>query len=163
MKYTDAMVVFAEVPDQVTLAINISGCPIRCEGCHSPWLAQDRGMELNADSLVNLINTNRGITCISFMGGDADPKHIDQLARLVRVLRPDIKICWYSGRKDLAGGIHLPNFDYIKLGPYVKELGPLNKETTNQRFYHIENGKMIDMTDKFWEKSKHKLNSEYFI
>jgi anaerobic ribonucleoside-triphosphate reductase activating protein len=26
-------------------------------------------------------------------------------------------------------------FDYVKVGPYVEELGPLNKPTTNQRLY----------------------------
>ena len=27
-------IVFAEIPDEVTLAINITGCPYRCPGCH---------------------------------------------------------------------------------------------------------------------------------
>lgn len=38
MKYSDAQVVFAEVPDEITLAISISGCPNRCPGCHSQHL-----------------------------------------------------------------------------------------------------------------------------
>ena len=43
LKYVDAKVVFAEVPDEVTLAINISNCPCQCKGCHSSYLAQDIG------------------------------------------------------------------------------------------------------------------------
>lgn len=36
-------IVFAEIPDEVTLAINITGCPYRCPGCHSPHLQTDCG------------------------------------------------------------------------------------------------------------------------
>ena len=35
LKYVNTAVVFQEIPDEVTLAINISGCPCRCPGCHS--------------------------------------------------------------------------------------------------------------------------------
>ena len=73
MKYTDTMVTFSEVPDKISLCINISGCPNRCPGCHSPELWEDIGTELNEDSLTKLINKNEGITCVCFMGGDADP------------------------------------------------------------------------------------------
>ena len=30
--------------------------------------------------------------------------------------------------------------DYYKVGPYIPERGPLNKETTNQRFYKKVDG-----------------------
>ena len=51
LKYVDAKVVFAEVPDEVTLAINISNCPCHCEGCHSSYLAEDIGDILDVKSL----------------------------------------------------------------------------------------------------------------
>lgn len=35
LKYTDTRVTFSEVPDEVTLCINISGCLCHCEWCHS--------------------------------------------------------------------------------------------------------------------------------
>ena len=38
MKYIDTKIVFSEVPDEITLAINISGCPIHCADCHSKYL-----------------------------------------------------------------------------------------------------------------------------
>ena len=39
-------------------------------------------------------------------------------------------------------------FDYVKVGPYKKEFGPLNERTTNQRlYYHRE-----DITSRFWRK-----------
>jgi hypothetical protein len=49
--------------------------------------------------------------------------------------------------------------DYVKVGPYIEMYGPLNKETTNQRLYHIEHFensdaefKIVDITDSFWRK-----------
>ena len=34
-----------------------------------------------------------------------------------------------------------PLLDYYKVGPYVEELGPMDKETTNQIFYKKVDGK----------------------
>jgi anaerobic ribonucleoside-triphosphate reductase activating protein len=155
LKYVDTKVVFQEVPDEITLAINISGCPCHCEGCHSAYLAEDIGKPLNWDSLNALIYTNTGITCVSFMGGDAEPETIDKLAYEVK--RIGLKTAWYSGRQELSKKIHLWDFDYIKLGPYNKDLGPLNSRTTNQVFYkvvHLSSGKskMYDITYKFRKK-----------
>ena len=62
-----------------------------------------------------------------------------------------IKIAWYSGRQELSKDINLNNFDFIKLGPYIEELGPLNNKTTNQKFYKIEENKLIDITNLFWK------------
>jgi anaerobic ribonucleoside-triphosphate reductase activating protein len=155
LKYVDTKVVFQEVPDEITLAINISGCPCHCEGCHSAYLADDIGKPLNWDSLNALIYINTGITCVAFMGGDADPETINKLASKVK--RIGLKAAWYSGRQELSNRIDLWNFDFIKLGPYNKDLGPLNSKTTNQRFYnvvHLSSGKskMYDVTYKFQKK-----------
>lgn len=38
LKYVDTAIVFSEIPDEVTLAINISGCPNKCKNCHSQYL-----------------------------------------------------------------------------------------------------------------------------
>ena len=155
LKYTDTKVVFAEVPDEITLAINISGCPCNCENCHSPYLAKDIGERLDFDSLNKIINDNIGVTCISFMGGDASPNDVNSLAKFIRDKYPELKIAWYSGRQELSKDINLQNFDYIKLGPYIKAKGPINCKTTNQVLLEIEvvQGKVFtkDITAKFWE------------
>jgi anaerobic ribonucleoside-triphosphate reductase activating protein len=62
------------------------------------------------------------------------------------------KIGWYSGKDELSDEIELELFDYIKLGHYDEELGGLNKETTNQRLFKVNNGKLEDITEKFWKK-----------
>ena len=159
LKYVDAKVVFAEVPDEVTLAVNISNCPCHCKGCHSSYLAEDIGTPLDEDSLVELLLNNKGITCIAFMGGDSDPEYINWLASIMRDMNDsepwnwaDVKIAWYSGRQELSEDINLENFDYIKLGPYMEEFGPLNSRTTNQRMYKVHDCELEDITSKFWKE-----------
>lgn len=147
LKYVDTQVTFAEVPDEITLCINISNCPCHCEGCHSAYLAEDIGKPLKWDNLNALVHINSGITCVAFMGGDASPTDVDYLASKVKNL--GLKTCWYSGRSELSPDIKLCNFDYIKLGPYIASKGGLNKPDTNQRFYQIVNRQMIDITSKF--------------
>lgn len=151
LKYVDAKVVFAEVPDEVTLAINISNCPCQCKGCHSSYLAQDIGTELTFNEVRKLIRKNSGISCIALMGGDAEPDRINTLASFIINHYDSVKVAWYSGRQELSNGIDLCNFDYIKLGPYKEEFGPLNSRTTNQRFYKVSGGELVDITSKFWK------------
>lgn len=153
LKYVDTKVVFQEVPDEVTLAINISNCPCKCEECHSAYLAEDIGNVLTISALHNLICDNKGITCVCFMGGDASPWHIHALAIYVKTAFPKLKVAWYSGRGILHSsvGLNLQDFDYIKLGPYKKEFGPINCKTTNQRFYKVVDGELVDITNKFWK------------
>ena len=150
LKYVDTKVVFQEVPNEITLAINISNCPCQCKGCHSSYLAQDIGTEFTFNEVRTLIKKNSGISCIAFMGGDSEPKRIDALASFV-TNHYQLKVAWYSGRQELSNHIDLYNFDYIKLGPYKEEFGPLNSRTTNQRFYKVSDGKLINITSKFWK------------
>lgn len=155
LKYVDAKVVFAEVPNEITLAINISGCPCNCRGCHSSYLAQDIGEPLDLQHLTNLIDSNKGITCVCIMGGDANPSEVDDIAQDIKEYYPELKVGWYSGRQELSKDIDLDNFDFVKLGPYIEELGPLNSKTTNQVLLEIEvvQGKVFtkDITAKFWK------------
>ena len=151
LKYVDTKVVFAEVPDEITLAINISGCPCNCKGCHSSYLAEDIGEPLDLQHLTNLIDSNKGITCVGLMGGDANPSEVDDIAQDIKEYYPELKVGWYSGRQELSKDIELSNFDYIKLGPYIEEFGPLNSKTTNQRFYKVNGKELIDITSRFWK------------
>jgi anaerobic ribonucleoside-triphosphate reductase activating protein len=145
-------VTFAEVPDEITLCINITGCKNGCKNCHSSYLAQDIGERLSFRSLHELIiEKNKGISCVAFMGGDSDPSRINTLASFLRAHHYPVKIAWYSGRQELSNSIDLFNFDYIKLGPYKEEFGPLNSRTTNQRFYKVNGKELEDITSKFWK------------
>ena len=152
LKYVDTKIVFQEIPDEITLAINISGCPCNCRGCHSSYLAEDIGEPLDLQHLTNLIDTNKGITCVCIMGGDANPSEVDDIAQDIKEYYPELKVGWYSGRQELNKDIDIDNFDYIKLGPYMKDKGALDNVNTNQRFYKVVNDELIDITSVFWKK-----------
>lgn len=159
LKYVDTAVTFAEIPDEISLCINISNCPCHCKECHSSYLAEDIGKPLQ-DDLDMLIKSNSGISCVCFMGGDQDPWGVCSLVRYIKMYYPNIKTAWYSGRSELPKKLPIEEYDYIKLGPYIPELGPLTSKITNQRLYQIcnmaslvENSpryEMIDITYKFW-------------
>ena len=154
LRYVDVKEVFAEIPDEITLAISISGCPIHCKGCHSQYLWEDVGEELTKDALSVILAEHFGITCICFMGGDQDPAEIDNLALYVRE-HSNIRIAWYSGRDKIPQQINLDNFDYVKIGRYDEESGPLNNRGTNQILYRVEHTTndtaLTDITNRFWK------------
>lgn len=152
LRYTDYDIVFQEIPDEVTLAINISNCPNRCKGCHSPYLMENVGDELTEESLAVLLRKyGSAVTCVCFMGGDAEPFEIERLAKYLTLqsIIP-MKVGWYSGKPELPTGLDTCYFRYIKLGPYIEDLGGLKSERTNQRLYRIESGgRMNDITHRF--------------
>ena len=151
MKYLDTMVTFSEFPDEIALCINITNCHFHCPGCHSPELWKDIGTKLTFKELHRLISINKGITCIGFMGGNL--KEINSLAEYVKNIDPPLKVGWYTGGIiEENKFLKLEFFDYIKSGPYIKEKGGLDNPNTNQKFYHIENGKLVDWTYKFWKR-----------
>jgi len=161
VKYHDAMVVFEEIPNEITLAINITNCPCKCPGCHSKFLWEDIGTELTQDELTELIRKNNGVTCVCFMGGDAMPDEIIDLAKFIKQTHESLKVGWYSGRDNYYKNINFNWFDYIKLGHYDDKFGALNKKTTNQKLYKLTHKKLEDgikridfenITHLFWKK-----------
>ena len=148
LKYYNYDIVFQEIPDEVTLAVNITHCPHRCVGCHSPHLREDIGQELDTKTLDRLLTKyGRQITCVCFMGGDGDPQDVEKLARHLHQ-HTQLKVAWYSGNAALPANATL--FDYVKIGGYRADLGGLRTRTTNQRLYHNHNGKTVDITERFW-------------
>lgn len=157
LKFVDVKEVFAEIPQEITLAVSISGCPIRCKGCHSRYLWEDTGEPLTTKALSDMLKAHIGITCLCFMGGDQAPAEVNSLAQWVKTHHPDIKTAWYSGRDEVAPDIELSHFDYLKIGRYDAEQGPLNQKTTNQRLWlvqHTDDGhhRLTDCTHYFWNR-----------
>lgn len=152
LKYVNTGIVFQEIPDEVTLAINLSGCPCRCPGCHSTYLWGDTGRPLTPMALEALVGQYTGsITCVCFMGGDADPAYVGELAAYLRREHPSLRVAWYSGRQRVPSAVRKADFDYIKLGPYIAHLGCLRERTTNQRLYKRASGDdFTDITSRFW-------------
>ena len=155
LKFVSYDIVFQEIPDEVTLAVNISGCPNGCPGCRSPYLWRDEGRPLVPEEVEALLEQYGGsVTCLCFMGGDGAPGEVAALARWLREAYPGLRTAWYSGRSRLPEEVDAGLFDYLKLGPYVERCGGLRSRTTNQRLYRIraERGgvRMEDITARFW-------------
>ena len=84
------------------------------------------------------------------MGGDNDSAAVGELFALVRRVYGDkLKTGWYSGRAQLPKDFNPRLFDYVKLGPYIEERGPLKAPTTNQRLYRFVEGQQTDITARF--------------
>jgi anaerobic ribonucleoside-triphosphate reductase activating protein len=154
LKYVNSDVVFQEIPDEVTLAINISNCPCRCPGCHSRYLWEDVGLPLNTEAIDDFVEEyGDDITCFAFMGGDSDPKGVNILAQYIHEEYPQFKVAWYSGKTVISAAVNRADFDYIKIGPFIRHLGPLKSPTTNQRLYRQnDQGEFEDITHRFWKK-----------
>lgn len=151
LKFSNFSVTFAEYPDEISLYITLTNCPIKCEGCNSKHLWGDTGYELNWSVLYAFICANKGITAVVFGGGDNSPKEVDKLAKKLKE-KTKLKVCWYSGLDRIAKDIDIANFDAIKIGHFNGI--PLNKEGTNQIFYeieHLSNGQfeLVNSTYKF--------------
>ena len=154
LKYVNTGIVFHEIPDEVTLAINISNCPCRCPGCHSRYLWEDVGLPLDTDAIDDFVEQyGKDITCIAFMGGDVDPKGVNLLAEYIHEEHPQYRVAWYSGRVRVPSIVNKRDFDYIKIGPYLQHLGSLKSPTTNQHLYRqTPTGDFEDITSFFWKK-----------
>ncbi len=151
IKYIPALtdIVLEEIPDRVTLAVEISNCQGNCRGCHSPFLRKDIGEELNHAAVDKIISDNFGANCFLFLGEGSDLAALKEIAGYVRSRYPHMELALYSGRKEVEPEL-AELFDFLKTGPYIPEYGPLNEPTTNQRLYY----KGEDITPVFWRKKK---------
>ena len=163
LKYVPAMtsVVMEEIPDRVTLAVEVSNCRGNCPGCHSPFLREDVGEELTPEIIDRLVADNFGVNCFLFLGEGRDPQALLALAAHARA--KGLLVALYSGREDVDDALWAA-FDYVKVGPYRAECGPLNAPTTNQRLYRaLEDGesgpsisragrRFVDITVRFWRR-----------
>lgn len=153
IKYLDYSVYTKEVPDELSLGISISGCPIQCKGCHSThtW-DRNKGKELSGNNLIRLFYPyHRLVSCLLFFGGEWD----NSLIQIINTFKSRFnhKIALYTGctlEEILNRSDKLINhLDYIKVGPYISKYGPINNLSTNQRMYKLINGKRKDITYKF--------------
>ncbi|MBB5350296.1 anaerobic ribonucleoside-triphosphate reductase activating protein [Haloferula luteola] len=135
-----------EVPDEIALVYTLSGCPLRCPGCHSEDLRNaDRGRLLGVDILAEELARYRGLaTCVCFLGGEWRPDALISLLREAR--RQGYATCLYTGRNAVEDRIAV-ELDYVKLGPWVAARGGLDRPGTNQRFLDLRRG--VDLTHRF--------------
>lgn len=171
MNYINYAISFREIPDEISLCINISGCDIQCPDCHSKYLWEHTGNPVTESFLEKIISENIGISCVVIMGGS----NFDEIIKTFKFIKNNfeyleefrfltnkfkkIKTGWYTGytmarleTDNILPMLRTGLLDYLKTGPYIKEYGGLDKKTTNQRMWRINpDGVMTDITDKFWK------------
>lgn len=52
LKFDGYQTVLQEVPGEISLAFNVTGCPHNCAGCHSEYLRGDSGIPLKENILA---------------------------------------------------------------------------------------------------------------
>ena len=142
-------VVFQEVPDEISLALTFSGCPLRCPGCHSAetW-NPERGEALTQAFLDELLSRYAElISCVLFLGGDWQPSALEKAVRQVRAA--GLNTCLYSGYDSVPCAISR-HLTYLKTGPWIAARGGLDNPATNQRFIDCRDGRCLN--PRFWRK-----------
>lgn len=151
LKYIGYFIVLQEVPDEITLAFNISGCPYHCDGCHSSYLWDYAGRFVSYD-LQDVLKKYSGlITCVCFMGGDQNRKDLDEMLSCIKKM--NLKTAIYTGND--TPDLNWDLLDYVKYGHYDKKLGGLSSRNTNQKMLRKSaDGEWEDITYKFWKEGK---------
>ena len=137
MKYLYCKEVFSEVPGEITLALSISNCQIKCKGCNQKELWEDIGSILDSSVLKTLLRRHRGITCVLFMGsGNKEYQVLISLA--MEAHKNGLKVAVYLGEDNIPEELDKSYFDYIKIGHWDTSKGGLDSPTTNQKMYFLE-------------------------
>lgn len=142
MYFSEPQIVFQEVPDEISLALSISGCDLGCKGCHSAqtW-GYTHGEKLTEEKIINFINKYKGMfSCFLFYGGEWLEEELIVFFSIIK--KHNIKICLYTGLTfdefKLKNYQLLNYLDFLKVGRWIKERGGLNSLTTNQIFLSVK-------------------------
>lgn len=148
LHFSYPQIVLEEVPDEISLALSISGCPLRCFNCHSEETYDPSfGEPLTAVKMYELLN-RKHITCVLFYGGEWKPEQLISLIDIVK--KKNLKVCLYTGKlfNDIPKDI-ISRLNYIKVGAYNHELGGLSSSKTNQKFFNLDTNE--DITNIFYK------------
>lgn len=160
LKITLIEVGFKEIPDEISMVVYFSGCPIRCPECHSKdYWDVDAGKEYPINAFLGVLDVSDACTCITFMGGDWDKYTLNKYVGLCKGRGFKTAIYTGSGYGTIIEDMEFySQFDYIKYGPYMEQLGGLSDCDTNQRLFkkstfrdqNLCTTKWVDITYKFW-------------
>lgn len=141
---------FQEVPDEISLAITVTGCPWRCHGCHSEssW-SGEVGTPLTIDWFVSQLDKYDGlISCVLFLGGEWASKSL--IACLKQARQRGLKTCLYTGASKVSASL-MGQLDFLKTGRWEEDKGGLDSATTNQQFIDLNTGNLLNY--RFMEKN----------
>lgn len=131
LNYTDTL---SEIPGELCLTLSLDECPHGCPECF--WdNFKGQGKLVDYHSLLRKYQ-DKGY-CVVFLGGDWLP-NIEDYFRLAKDL--GFKVAFYTG---LSEWKRINYLDYLKTGPYIRELGPLGSEKSNQKLINLKTGERI--------------------
>ncbi|WP_103071657.1 anaerobic ribonucleoside-triphosphate reductase activating protein [Aquimarina sediminis] len=136
MYYHSFKVVFQEVPGEISLCFSISGCTLRCKGCHSPFLwKKNSGSLLTLPLFESILKQYADLaTCVLFMGGEW---HKEELVALLKLSKKrNYKTCLYTGEDHVSREL-ITHLTWVKTGKWDQSLGGLENEKTNQKFIEV--------------------------
>lgn len=139
MNYYSAQIVFQEVPNEISLAFSITGCPLQCSGCHSSFAwRKNLGSPLTLKKYQSLVDQYQNlISCVCFLGGEWHEKQLLIYLKYAKSL--GLKTCLYTGLEDVSISLK-KELDFLKVGVWNKELGGLDSPNTNQKFINLKSG-----------------------
>lgn len=139
----DFQIVLQEVPGEVSLCFSISGCPLKCKGCHSPFLWKEgNGYLLSKERFENVLKQyNELATCVLFMGGEW---HEKELVKMLKTANNNkYNTCLYTGEEQVSDAI-LNELTWVKTGKWEQSLGGLSSVITNQKFITVKTNKNLN-------------------
>ena len=143
--YSDLQIVLQEVPGQISLCVSVTGCPLRCKGCHSPFLwKKGTGTPLTDELLVTTLERYKNmISCVLFMGGEWEEEDLIHKLQIARAY--GLYTCLYTGltEEEVSKAIK-EELTWLKAGPWIEILGGLSAPTTNQRFIEVSTGRILN-------------------
>lgn len=157
LRYIDINICLQEIPNEISLTFSITGCNLRCEGCHSPYLwKESNGHELTDEIFINnLIKYKNIASNVLFMGGEW--KYNDLLNKIRIAIKYGYNTALYTGLNinDVNDNI-LKELTYIKTGRYIKTLGGLDNINTNQNLTNLKTGEKLNKYFIKYEKIDNK-------
>jgi anaerobic ribonucleoside-triphosphate reductase activating protein len=143
MKYSSVQLTFQEVPEEISLCFLITGCQLKCPGCHSAdaWDAR-QGVELSASHFLELLDKYQSaITCVCFLGGEWQEEELKILCRTAQ--ERGLLTCLYTGLDDVSESLKSV-LDFLKTGRFIMEKGGLSSSTTNQKFIDLRTNQCLN-------------------
>lgn len=142
LRYVNEQIVWQEVPGETSLAFTISGCPLRCKGCHSSeYRNPNLGSPLSVRYFCERLKHYEGlISCVLFLGGEWH----EQLKTFLAIAQQKkLHTCLYTGLESAPGQL-LPYLTYVKTGPWLAARGGLDSPTTNQQFMDLRTNQLLN-------------------
>lgn len=143
MNYSDLQIVLQEVPGEISICFTITGCQMRCKGCHSPHLwKEENGELLTFEHYLKTLKTYKDFaSCVLFMGGEWHPEELIEMLETAQKM--GYKTCLYTGLTSVNKSI-LSHLTWVKVGAWNENVGGLESAITNQHFIEVHSNKKLN-------------------